>query len=90
MKSTVRPSVEHDAPGAVLLGEREGRAAGGLGEGAGRLPWIAHGDVEVDELAPEQLVPHRAADEPRLLAAQHLSSELKHRRPPVAPVAGRS
>ena len=72
VKSTVRPSVERDAPGAVLLGERERRAAGALREGAGGLPWIAHGDVEVDELAPEQLVAHGAADDPRLLAAQHL------------------
>ena len=72
---------EGDAPGAVALGERKRRTAGALRVGARGGLRLAAGDVEVDELAPEQLVAHGAADDPGLLAREHLPRELTHRSP---------
>ena len=88
VKSTVRAVLERDPPGAVPLRERERRAAGALRVGArGRLR-LAAGDVEVDQLAAEQLVANRAADDPRLLAGQDLLRELTHRGRPAARACG--
>ena len=77
-----RPAVrERDAPRTVPVGERERRASGALGVRARRRLRLADGDVQVDELPSEQLVPHRAADDPGLLAREQLPRELTHRSP---------
>ena len=67
-----------DAPGAERAAELERRPAGGLGQLA-REPLRVAGDREVDVVgvAPEQLVAHGAADEPRVLAGQHLAREVE-------------
>jgi hypothetical protein len=71
--------LERNAPRAVPLGEREGRAVGLPRVGAGRLLRLPAGNVQVDELATEELVPDSAPDDPRFLPLQNLSSELTHR-----------
>ena len=43
------------------------------------MPRIANGDIEIDQLAAEQLVPHGAADHPGVLTYENLSRRLKHR-----------
>ena len=70
-----RPAVlERDAPRAVLLRERERRAAAALREA--RAPPARGSRTATSRsttLAPEQLVAHRAADDPGLLAGQQLA-----------------
>ena len=41
-----------------------------------RLPWIAAGDVEVEDRLLEQGVAHRAPDDPRLLPREQLADAL--------------
>ncbi len=41
-----------------------------------RLPWVAAGDVEVEDRLPEQRVAHGAADDPGLLAGKDLADAL--------------
>ena len=79
MKSTVRPVLEGHPPRAVPLRERERGAAGAPRVLARRALGLGAGDVEVDQRATEQLVANRAADDPGLLAREHLPRELTHR-----------
>ena len=82
------PAGEGDAPGAVALREREdGAAAQPRVEAPGELR-VGAGDVDVDDLTPEQLVPERAADHPRRPAAHGLSDALIHRRACAPPAPG--
>ena len=75
------PAVERDPPGSVPLGERKRSATGAIRIRPRSSLRLADGDVEVDELASEELVPHRAADDPGLLAGEQLGRELTHRSP---------
>ena len=66
------------APGAERVGERERRAARHAGDRARRRLGVAgQRDVEVGRLAAEQAVAHRAAHDPRRLAAQPLARGLE-------------
>ena len=71
--------VESDAPGAVPLRERERSSSRASGVFPRRALRVAAGDVEIDELSPEQLVSHCSADDPGLLALQQLLRQLMHR-----------
>ena len=77
-------AVQRHPPGAVSLRERERRTARALRVRARGSLRLAHGDVEVDELAPEQLVAHGAADDPRFLSREHFLGGATHRRSPFA------
>ena len=69
-----RPAVgERDAPRAVTHRDREGRASRALRVAARRVLRLAAGDVHVHDLPPEQPVADGAADDPGLLARQHLA-----------------
>ena len=83
-----RPAtVEHDAPRRVLLGERERESSRTLRVRARSRCRIAADDVHVLDAPAEQLVAHRAADEPRLLTGEHLAHEFIHRTPSGARAA---
>ena len=58
------------------LGERKRRAAGTLRILARGASGIAAGDVEIDDVAAEQLVADGPADDPGLLAGKDLAREL--------------
>src|SRR5207245_868841 len=69
-----RPPVgERDAPRAVAHRDREGRASRTFRVPARRPLRLAAGDVHVHDLPPEQPVADGAADDPGLLARQHLA-----------------
>ena len=69
-----------DAPGAERAGEPERGAAGLLGHGPrGALGVLRHGEVEVDRPPAEQVVAHRAADDPRLLPGEHVAGGVERR-----------
>ena len=59
------------------------RAAEAAREAMRRVARIRAGDVEVENRPEEQLVADRAADDPRLLAAQDLAESLIHRSRPA-------
>ena len=74
-------------PGPELVRELERKAAGGVGHRAGRRAGITvDREVEVDHLAAEQRVAHRAADDPRGRPGQRLARGRSRGRP-VDPVA---
>jgi class 3 adenylate cyclase len=81
--------LERDPPGAPAVREGERGAAARAGVGARGGLGVAAGDVEVDDGPTEELVPDRAADDPRLLPAEDLLDQLTHRRSPFGPVRGR-
>ena len=83
-------ALERDAPCPVPFREREGRGTGLARVRARGALRLACRDVEVEYRPPEQLVAHRPADDPRLLAGQQLLRELTHRRPSGGRGAGRS
>ena len=72
-----------DTPRAVPLGEREHRAAEASREAMCRVARIRARDVDVEDRPQEQRVADRAADDPRVLAAQDLAESLIHRSRPV-------
>ena len=79
------PGVERNAPRAVPLRKRKGRASRTAREapsGGLRLP---DRDVQIDERPAEQLVADGAADDPCILALEHLTGELTHRQRSAAP-----
>jgi len=61
----------------VTFGEGKGCAAAFLRERARRLLRIEADDIEIDQLATEQLIPHGATDEIGLLARKHLADQLE-------------
>src|SRR4051794_21702513 len=70
----------HDAPGAELLGEAEGRCLEAFRDLLGGGPRIAlHGDVEVGERPVEQGVAHRAADDPGRYSRERLAGSARAR-----------
>ena len=76
------------APGAELAAELERRAAGRDRQVARRCARITgHRDVEVEHRAAEQPVAHRAADDPRLLAAQRFARDVQRAGQVAAPPA---
>jgi hypothetical protein len=80
-----RPTVvEGHAPRSVTLGERKDRPA----VAPCRRLRIPAGDVDIDDGSGEQLVPHRSADDPSLLARERLAGPIKHLAPTASPVAG--
>jgi hypothetical protein len=80
--------VERDAPGTVTLGEWERSAADALRVRTRRLLWLAAGDVEIDDVAPEELVANGASHDPRFLARKHFAGEVTHRARSSAPAVG--
>jgi hypothetical protein len=75
------PGVEGDAPRPVALGERERRACRPPCIGDRRRARVPVRDVEVANLAAQQLVAHGATHHPGLLTREQLLRELTHRRP---------
>ena len=72
----------HDAPGAEVIGKREGRRAGRAGECAGSRRDLA-GDHQIEiraRRAAQQLVADRPPDDPALEPAQGLARELERAR----------
>ena len=66
------------APGPEGAGELEGRAAGGAGDRLRRFARVAlERDVDVVGGAAEQVVAHRAADQPRLAARERVAGGLE-------------
>ena len=84
------PGLERDPPGAVALGQRKRVTARPLRVLPCGLPRLSAGDVEVDELPAQRLVPHRTAHDPRLFPGQNLLRELTHRAPPAGRASGLS
>ena len=84
-----RAVLESDAPGAVLLGEREDRALRKTRVDACGDLGIGRGDIDVHDLPAEELVAHRASHEVRLDPCDCRADAAIHRRPAFPPGAGR-
>src|SRR5207342_2493296 len=80
---------EGDAPGAVPLGEGEDRAAGQARVETGRELGVGAGDVDVHDVAAEELVANGSPDDPRGLDADRAPDVLIHRAPAGPRGAGR-
>ena len=92
-----RPGIVHDVSSALSARgvsiERMSTQTTDAAMAGGRLfeasiTVVVGPDVEVDDLAAEQLVPNRSAHHPGLLSGEDLLSELTHRAPPGARESG--
>ena len=81
--------LERDPPGTVLFGEWKGSPARAPREEACRALGLGEGDVDIHDRPPERLVPHGAADDPRLVVGEQFFDELTNRRPPASSAPAR-